>query len=270
MKTRELSMGEKQAIVKLRKEGKSTRAIGQTLGIASTTIWKVLKKKETTGVLSNRRPTGRPRKTTVVDDRNIVRAVKKTPKTSVSDITNDLHSAGVKVSQSTVGRRLREQKYRGHTTRCKPLISCKNRKARLKFAKKYRDEPQKFCNTILWTDETKINLYQSDGKAKVWRKKGTAYDPKHTSSSVKHGGGNVMAWACMAASGTGSLIFIDDVTDDGSSRMNSEVDRNILSANLRRNALKLIVRKFIMQQDNDPKHTANKTKDFIRGKSGRF
>ncbi len=76
---------------------------------------------------------------------------------------------------------------------------------------------------ILWTDETKINLYQSDGKAKVWRKKGTASDPKHTSSSVKHDGGNVMAWACTAASGTCSLIFIDDVTDDGSSRMNSEV-----------------------------------------------
>ncbi len=75
-----------------------------------------------------------------------------------------------------------------------------------------------------------------------------------------------MAWACMAASGTGSLIFIDDVTDDGSSRMNSEVYRNILSANLQRNAFKLIGRKFIMQQDNDPKHTANKTKDFIREK----
>ena len=55
MKTRELSMGEKQAILKLRKEGKSIRAIGQTLGIACTTNWNILKKKETTGVLSNRR-----------------------------------------------------------------------------------------------------------------------------------------------------------------------------------------------------------------------
>jgi len=54
MKIRELSMGEKQAIVKLRKGGKLIRVIGQTLGIASTTIWNVLKKKETTGVLSNR------------------------------------------------------------------------------------------------------------------------------------------------------------------------------------------------------------------------
>ncbi|KAL1270480.1 hypothetical protein QQF64_029496 [Cirrhinus molitorella] len=27
--------------------------------------------------------------------------------------------------------------------------------------------------TVLWTDETKINLYQSDGKRRVWRRKGT-------------------------------------------------------------------------------------------------
>ena len=73
-------MGEKQAILKLRKKGKSIRAIGQTLGIASTTIWNVLNKKKTTGV-RNRCRTGWPRKTTVVDDRNIVRAVKKNSKT---------------------------------------------------------------------------------------------------------------------------------------------------------------------------------------------
>ena len=30
-------------------------------------------------------------------------------------------------------------------------------------------------------------------------------------------------WACMAGNGTGSLVFIDDVTADKSSRMNSEV-----------------------------------------------
>ena len=73
-----------------------------------------------------------------------------------------------------------------------------------------------------------------------------------------------MAWACMAASGVGSLIFIDDVTHYGSSRMNSEVYKNILSANLRRNESKLIGRNFNMQQDNEPKHTANTAKDFIR------
>ena len=65
--------------------------------------------------------------------------------------------------------------------------------------------------------------------------------------SVKHGGGSVMALACMAGSGTGSLIFIDDVTNDGSSRMNSEVYRNILSAYVQENASKLIRWRFTMQ-----------------------
>ena len=32
----------------------------------------------------------------------------------------------------------------------------------------------------------------------MWRKKGTAHDPKHP--TVKHGGGGVMVWACMYGS----------------------------------------------------------------------
>ena len=59
------------------------------------------------------------------------------------------------------------------------------------------------------------------------RMMGRDIPPKHTTSSVKHGGGSVMAWACMAANGTGSLVFIDDVTADKSSRMNSEVFREV-------------------------------------------
>ncbi len=41
---------------------------------------------------------------------------------------------------------------------------------------------------ILWMAATKINLYQNDGKKKVWRRFETAYDAKHTTSYVKHGG----------------------------------------------------------------------------------
>lgn len=87
----------------------------------------------------------------------------------------------------------------------------------------------------------------------------------NTHSSVKHGGGNLTAWTCTATSGTGSSIFIDVVTHDGSSSMNSEVYRNIVPANSKTNASKLIGRSFIMQQDSDPKHTAKTTKEFMTG-----
>ena len=49
-----------------------------------------------------------------------------------------------------------------------------------------------FWKKVFWNDETKINLYQGDGKC--------------TSSSVKHGGGGVMAWACRAATVTGAYL----------------------------------------------------------------
>lgn len=47
------------------------------------------------------------------------------------------------------------------------------------------------------------------------------YDPKQSTSSVKHVGGSVLAVACVAANGTGSLVFIDDVTADRNNEMNS-------------------------------------------------
>ncbi len=37
----------------------------------------------------------------------------------------------------------------------------------------------------------------------------------------------MMAWVCMASSDTGLLVFSDDVTEDRSSRKNSEVYRDV-------------------------------------------
>ena len=65
-----------------------------------------------------------------------------------------------------------------------------------------------------------------------------------------------MSCACMAASGTASLVFIDDVTADRSSSINSEVYRAIISAQIQPNAAKLIRWLFTVWMDNDPKHTA--------------
>ncbi len=70
----------------------------------------------------------------------------------------------------------------------------------------------------------------------------------------------------MASNGTGLLVFIDDVTEDRSSRMNSEVYRYILSAQIQSNAAKVIGRCFIVQMDDDPKHTAKATQEFLKVK----
>ncbi len=61
-------------------------------------------------------------------------------------------------------------------------------------------------------------------------------------------------------------VIIDDVTEDRSRRMNSEVHRDILSAQIQPNAAKLIGRRFRVQMDNDPKYTAKATQEFLKVK----
>ena len=75
--------------------------------------------------------------------------LEKNHKTTVNVITNNLQSAGVKVSQSTIHRRLRQQNYKGYTARCKPLISTNNQKVRFEFVNKYRGEAVDFWNKVL-------------------------------------------------------------------------------------------------------------------------
>ena len=72
MKSKELSLSVKQAIIRLKNLNKPIREIAKSLGVAKSTVWYILKKKERTGELSNTKRPGRPRKTTVVDDRRII------------------------------------------------------------------------------------------------------------------------------------------------------------------------------------------------------
>ncbi len=77
---------------------------------------------------------------------------------------------------------------------------------------------------------------------------------------------SVMAWACMASSGTGLLVFIDDVTEDRSSQKNSEVYRDILSAQIQSNGAKLIGQHFIVKNIRWPKTYSKNNLGVFEGK----
>lgn len=125
--------------------------------------------------------------------------------------------------------------------------------------------PQRSTETSRKPFRTTINFYWSHGKSETSGKKGSARDPNHLNSWVKRGGGRVMAWVYMAASGTFSRTFIADGPRDGSNRTNSDVWMHFILDVNQHNLSILMGRNFIMQQDNDPEHT-NTPEDFIRGK----
>uniref|UniRef100_A0A8C4T630 Tc1-like transposase DDE domain-containing protein n=1 Tax=Erpetoichthys calabaricus TaxID=27687 RepID=A0A8C4T630_ERPCA len=107
---------------------------------------------------------------------------------------------------------------------------------------------------ILWSDETKIELFGVNARRHVWRKPGTI-------PTVKHGGGSIMLWGCFSAAGTGRLVRIKG-------KMTAAMYRDILDENLLQSALDLrLGQRFIFQQDNDPKHTAKISKEWLQDNS---
>lgn len=266
MPRKEVPTGIRESIIRLHQDWMSVRNIGNLLKKPKSTIQNIITRFKTNESVLDLPRSGRPKATTVYDDRKIVRSINKNPKATATDLANIMKESGVHIHPQTVRNRLHSVGYRGSIARCKPLISVKNRKARLEFGKTYASKPIEFWNKVLWTDETKINMFQSDGKCTVWRKQGKGLHPSNTSASVKHDGGNVMAWACMAAKGPGDLVFIDDENEDHSPIMDGNCYRKILTKYIQSNGSKLAGRGFIMQSDNDPKHTAKATQLLISKK----
>ena len=116
-------------------------------------------------------------------------------------------------------------------------------------------------NKILWSDETKIEFFSLNAKRQVWRKPFTTHHLANTIPMVKHGGGSIMLWGCFSVAGTGRLVRIEG-------KMNGAKYRESLDENLLQHAQDLSLgRRFTLQQDNDPKHTAKTKQEKLQDKS---
>ncbi len=164
MQSKERSIQVKQTIVRLQNQNKSIREIAGTLGVAKTTVWFSLRKKERTSELSNIKWPGRPRRTTVVDDRRILSMVKKNPFKPRED-----HSPG--------GRRARFDFSKKHLKKPdKFWKSMKHKgKATEKFLKVKKVDYSAMTKSISWSqpDWTCISLAEDKTKGRKTHKRTT-------------------------------------------------------------------------------------------------
>uniref|UniRef100_A0A8R1DS15 HTH_Tnp_Tc3_2 domain-containing protein n=1 Tax=Caenorhabditis japonica TaxID=281687 RepID=A0A8R1DS15_CAEJA len=95
----------------------------------------------------------------------------------------------------------------------KPLVSLKKRKARVEWAKQHLSwGPREWANHI-WSDESKFNLFGTDGIQWIRRPIGSRYAPQYQCQTVKYGGGSVMIWGCFSDTSMGSLKRIVGTMD---------------------------------------------------------
>jgi hypothetical protein len=112
-------------------------------------------------------------------------------------------------SATTVRRRLHEAGLYGHLAVKKPLLSTRYRQLRLNFAREHADWSWVDWSTLMFSDESKFNLFQSDGRVYVRRRSGEQLTDDCVTRTVKFVGGSVMVWGAMSYRGTGFLSRVD-------------------------------------------------------------
>ena len=171
----------------------------------------MIEKQKSTKCTGNLFGRARRRKTT---DRPIQHKVKLDRRKSTSAVKVEIENElGISLHVDTIRNRAHETRLFGRVAHQKPYVNKINRGKRLKFAKEILEKLSSFWESVIWYDESKFNLFGSDGKVMVQRTPGEEFDPKCTVPTVKHSGGSVMVWDCFTRRGVGKLCVLDRIMD---------------------------------------------------------
>ena len=112
---------------------------------------------------------------------------------------------------------------------------------------------------VLWTDESNFEIFASPRKVFVRRRVDERIVPECVTPTVKHGGGSVMIWGYFAGSRVADLHRVTGT-------LNQKGYHSSLQHHAIPSGLRLVDQGFILQQDNDPKHTSRLYQNYLRRK----
>ncbi len=246
-------------ILLLRKDKLSYRAIADAVGIASSTVYDIVKRSGGTDDCYGVKPKqGRPRIFTVNDARI---AARKIATTECRDATDVQRKTFPRVSPATVRRALEREGLKACIPRSKPLITVANIKKRWIWSFQHIEWTVEDWQQVVFLDESKFNLVGSDGRRYVWRKPGQELDKRFVKKNVKHGSGSIMVWGCVTSKGVGRLRRIDGIMD---SAVYVDILNKEYLGTLKDHGYK--VKDIYFQQDGDPKHRSKFTSEWMKKK----
>ncbi|OXA49181.1 Transposable element Tc1 transposase [Folsomia candida] len=163
------------------KRGLSQRQIWTKYKLARTTIQTIIKNFKANGSVQNKVRSGRKPILAHREVRHVLNKVNVTPSLSAPKLSTEIKEMFGKQSSSEASYCTEECNQTSEVCQ-RPHFQATN-----------------ILGHILWTDESKFNVFGSDGRRRVWRYPKEALNPKNLNPTVKHGGGSVMVWGCMAS-----------------------------------------------------------------------
>ena len=162
----------KRAIVMLQ-ANMTVRQVARILRCTKSTIYALIRRYQATGKTADRHRTGRPRVSPPAEDRYIRVTMLRNRFQTATVIAATL--AGRNISSDTVRRRLREYGIRAMRAHRGPILTVRHCRARLDWAQRHLRFGRRYWNHVIFSDETRINLRQADGRIRVYKRPGERF-----------------------------------------------------------------------------------------------
>jgi transposase len=246
----------KARILELVHKNHSFTDIGDRLGMHRTTVsraWKEIKDDE-----DFYKPMYRPGRHKLLSNRDVGKAIQEIRSGRCMNAAEVQQHLFPEISKRTIRRTLASVGLHGRVCRKKPLLTKEHVSKRRKWARAYAAWTVEQWKSVMFSDESKFNIFGSDGRQYCRRGPGEEYRPKNVKKALKHGGGSVMVWGCISWYGTGRLYRIDGTMD---AAYLCRIYHEALLGTLQDQSIP--PHYIIFQQDNDPKHTSGMAQKWL-------
>ena len=162
-----ISEEKKKLAVNLLREGCSVREVAIDVGISKSSVSRIRSNLSDLPKVSRK---GRPASLSNRDKRKVVKLVNDKNVDTAEQVNRELRAnTHINVSTRTIRRVLKAEGYVSCRKKKKPLLT--KRHPPLEFAKTYSSWTVEDWKRVAFSDETRVNMIQSDGMQYCWRKR---------------------------------------------------------------------------------------------------
>jgi len=232
--------------------GETVSQISYDTGIGKTRLYELERSHKEGRSLEDQERSGRKRKVTPKLEQRVVREFQTNPFQPSKQVKHSVNAGlddSEKLSDRTIRRVAQRKGLLSRRVAFKPFLTPAQKSARLEFAKKHTNRDMRYWGHVIFSDESKIELYPHDHRQRVRRPAHKRFCPRYVGRGAKGRSPSLMFWGCVTHHGQGKLFRIVSV-------LTGERYGRILAKCLPPLIRRQNLRGAIFQEDNAPMHTS--------------
>lgn len=253
----QLNNEQRSAIIALLEDGRGVNYCARLYNVNRSVVSRLRQKYRRTGSYHRQPGSGRKRATSRREDRSIVRVTTREPARCARQIRNDV-PLDRQVCDRTIRNRLHEANLKSCARARVPALNARHRQARLAYARTHVTWTDRQWQSVMFSDESRFCLFNSDRRIRVWRRRGQRYDRNCVQPVRAFNGGSVMVWGGISWNGRTDLVVLPPPGMTSVRYVREIVEPHVLPYKRR------IGRNFVFMQDNARPHTAAPAMTFFR------